>query len=193
MHCPTPSVLVDTRNGKITPVPCNQWKCKQCAYRKGLKISNLFSQAAQTEREDVRMLTLTIAEDKSKLYATEQFNRFKTRMQQLGYMRKYFWCKEFQKRGARHFHVAVHEYIPKSVIDKHWGIGFTFINRIDKKRVRYVAKYLKKGMINTMSIGRGVMAVAETIYLSSTVNPIRFSFTIHIINGRKHGVNMRMI
>lgn len=144
--CSNRSVLTNGVTGQVITVPCMSWKCEECASLMGYKISRRLYEAVQMKQSKARLLTLTIENDHGKLYATTQFNRFRTRMRQLGYMNVYFWCKEFQVRGARHFHVVVHEYIPIKIISKVWNLGYAWISAIEGARAsRYVSKYLAKG------------------------------------------------
>ena len=146
MHCQNRSILMNKNTGQVISVPCGQWKCAACASLKGYRLSKRVQQSAEDQHRRIRMITLTIADDVGNLYATQQLNRFVTRMHQLGYMKEYFWCKEFQQRGARHFHILVHQYIDAQIIHDVWKIGWTKINsKLKRSPAFYVSKYLTKG------------------------------------------------
>lgn len=146
MQCSNRSVLTNEKTGQVISVPCLQWKCEACAKLKGNWVTKRLLAAMLQKQGRPRLMTLTLAEDVGKLYATQQLNRFITRMHQKGYMTAYFWCKEFQKRGARHFHIIVHEYIPIQEIAAAWHVGYAFIGYLKGSNPsKYVAKYLTKG------------------------------------------------
>ncbi|RKD23756.1 hypothetical protein SAMN02745883_02433 [Caminicella sporogenes DSM 14501] len=101
--------------------------------------------------------TLTFAENVTDLKtANAEFTKFNKRLSYYLYgvnknVLKYICIPEFQKRGAVHFHVLYFNlpFIEQKEFSKIWGLGFTFVESVNKKEeiedfAKYVAKYINK-------------------------------------------------
>lgn len=136
--CLNPNVFVSKDNQQAIAVPCNLWKCPVCASKKAWKLKKRVERAIT--QKDVRHLILTIPDDSYDI--TEMFNNLRTQLRERGKCKVYFWVKEFQKRGVRHLHVMLFEYIHFTEIKTYWE-GEIKINRV-KGSASYLTKYLSK-------------------------------------------------
>ena len=83
--------------------------------------------------------------------AWTMFSRWLQRMRRDGFAFRYVAVPETQKRGAWHFHVAIDEFLPIRVVQRHWsacGGGNVdvkhFNNRPCSNKVEGCAKYIGK-------------------------------------------------
>lgn len=101
-----------------------------------------------------KFLTLTFKDNiKDLKVANENFKNFIKRMNYyLKIKLKYLYVREFQKRGAVHFHCIFFNmpYVSHSKLLEIWNLGSVNIKKIDDvdNVGAYVCKYLKKDMIN---------------------------------------------
>ena len=104
-------------------------------------------------------VTLTYAENMTDVnQAKHDFKMFVKAMKRKGYLLKYVYVVEFQKRGAIHFHVILFDmkYISNDELASVWKKGFVRINRIDKvdNVGAYVVKYMQKDLMDSRLIGK---------------------------------------
>lgn len=105
---------------------------------------------ANFTNENCKFLTLTFAENVTDIKACNlEFKNFVKRLKHNYKLEnlKYISVIEFQKRGAVHYHVMLNiPYIPQKDLQKLWGNGFVFINKIDNvdNLGAYLVKYMTK-------------------------------------------------
>lgn len=95
-----------------------------------------------------RFITLTFEENMEDIKTTDhEFRKFMKRLLRRYPDFKYVAVREFQKRGAIHYHLAVNSFIPQQQLHDLWGIGFVWI---EKKKgnndtlASYLVKYITK-------------------------------------------------
>ncbi|MFC5528125.1 rolling circle replication-associated protein [Cohnella yongneupensis] len=77
-----------------------------------------------------RFVTLTFAENEDDLKAADrEFRKFMKRLLRKYPDFKYVGVREFQQRGAIHYHLAVNTFIPHAEISEIWGKGFVWVER----------------------------------------------------------------
>lgn len=99
-----------------------------------------------------KFVTLTFGDNVTDLkVANYEFEKFKKRLNYLIWETKkanlkYSVVIEFQERGAIHYHMIIYNmpFVKHKVIEKTWGNGFVWINKIDQvdNVGAYVAEYL---------------------------------------------------
>jgi hypothetical protein len=133
-------------------IPCNQWKCRQCAIHKIQKLASRTNAARPN-----RLLTLTIdpslwetprnAFDGTRRQVPELIRRLRVKFGEVEYLR----VTELTARGWPHYHLLVRSgFIPHSVVKTFWSelTGATIVDlRQVKNRFQtyiYLVKYLAK-------------------------------------------------
>lgn len=92
--------------------------------------------------------TCTFADNVTDLkFALKKWHIFITRLKKTIPNLRYIAVPEFQKRGAIHFHAILNlSYVDKSLLDKYWTHGFSFVVRVyDSRGIGiYLTKYITK-------------------------------------------------
>lgn len=119
---------------------------------------------AYGEQFTAKFLTLTFGDNVTDLdQAHYEFKKFIQRMNYLVFGMKsgnlkYTAVVEFQERGAVHYHVIIYNipYTRVEVIERIWGNGYVWINKIDNvdNVGAYVCKYLTKAQDDERLRGR---------------------------------------
>ncbi|MBP1154850.1 MULTISPECIES: hypothetical protein [unclassified Paenibacillus] len=95
-----------------------------------------------------RFVTLTFAENMDETRAADhEFRKFMKRLQRRYSEFKYIAVREFQDRGAIHYHLAVNSFIPQRLLSELWGQGFVWIEKKkgkDDRLANYLVKYITK-------------------------------------------------
>lgn len=166
--CPFPiGLFKNHKTGEEVFASCRQWGCPVCGpvkknqlldrVKKGFTPDVPLIPAEDEEYEEikpynVRMLTLTLRAGTDDTQITKYWNTLRTELKDAGFkLGRFFWTKEFTKRGTRHLHVLIDCYIPRIVIRKLWKriTGGSYIVHISRMRVKnpagYASKYLTKG------------------------------------------------
>lgn len=102
-----------------------------------------------------RFITLTINQDRFEsplaayLFASDHMRRFLYACRQEGLWKpkaKWCWKLEFQANGWPHWHLLVEKksLVPNAEIEKLWGLGFAFTERVNERGFRYNFKYAFK-------------------------------------------------
>jgi len=137
------------KTGERFEIPCKKWDCEVCSK---IKINKLLDDTNMFfEYEHVRFMTLTEkATASNKNQIMKHYRRLMDNLKRKYPGLKAFWVKEFTKRGTRHLHVVVNQYIPQSEIKRLWKRatgGESYIVHIeDAKEVRNAAAYMMKYM-----------------------------------------------
>jgi len=169
--CPFPvGYFRNIRTGQKEYASCKQWSCPVCGPRRKRELLDRvklgftthevpFIPAPGEKSEgirlyDVRMLTLTLKAGTDDSLITKYWNTLRQELKDEGLeIKRFFWTKEFTKRGVRHLHVLIDRYIPKVVIKKLWRriTGGSYIVHITRMQLRnpagYAAKYMTKGFL----------------------------------------------
>lgn len=103
-------------------------------------------------------VTLTYADNmQDVVQAKNDFKRFIERLKRKGYVMKYVYVIEFQKRGAVHFHCIFFDcgFIDSKILAEIWQKGFVKINRINDvdNAGSYVVKYMDKDLVDDRLTG----------------------------------------
>lgn len=97
-----------------------------------------------------RFITLTFAENIQDVgQADAEFRKFMKRIRRRFRKLKYVAVREFQKRGAVHYHLAVNTYIKQAELAEIWGNGYVWAERKTDSQlqvINYICKYLSKHM-----------------------------------------------
>jgi len=132
--------------GEKYRMPCKMWNCPVCS--KVLVNRLLDDVKYYLQFEDVRFLTLTeSANAPNKDDIMLHFRRLMAVLRKEYKGIKGFWTKEFTKRGVRHLHVLINQYIPQKRIKELWikaTEGYSSIVHIQKARINNVAGYMMK-------------------------------------------------
>jgi hypothetical protein len=145
-----------TKTGEHFEIPCKKWDCPVCSRVKVNKLlddTNMFF-----EFEHVRFMTLTEkATASNKDQIIRHYRRLMDNLKKKYPGLKAFWIKEFTKRGTRHLHVVLNQYIPQKEIKRLWikaTGGESFIVHIeDAKEIRNAAAYMTKYMTKQLNGG----------------------------------------
>lgn len=93
-------------------------------------------------------VTLTFAENITDVkLADAEFRKFMKRVRRRFPEFKYVGVREFQDRGAIHYHLAVNMYLKQSELANLWGHGFVWVQRRvgnKDKLSNYLTKYIRK-------------------------------------------------
>lgn len=105
-----------------------------------------------------KFISLTFGPNETDLdYCHYEFKKFIQRLKYRYPDLEYIVVVEFQKRGAVHYHMLSNlAYVRNSTLEKIWGHGFVWINRIDRvdNLGAYVTKYLRKDLNDERLKGR---------------------------------------
>ena len=120
---------------------------------------------------NLRMWSLTFAENVSDVVRADAYYRaFVRRLRRLYPQTQYIAVREFQERGAMHYHFAVSHYIPIETMRRLWAYGFVWVSYFGpkkrrknkpaghsstasaKKAAKYLAKYITKTIDATAAI-----------------------------------------
>lgn len=105
-----------------------------------------------------KFITLTFAKNETNLdYCHYEYKKFIQRLKYRYQNLEYQVVVEFQERGAVHYHLLSNlGYVRNSTLEKIWGHGFVWINRIDRvdNLGAYVTKYLRKDLNDERLKGR---------------------------------------
>lgn len=108
--------------------------------------------------DNSKFLTLTFKDNISDfVYCNNCFENFLLNFKRkFNYKLKYLAVREFQKRGAIHYHLVIfnNDYIDINLLKECWKYGFIKLNKIDSpfNISMYISKYLTKSLANTRSI-----------------------------------------
>ncbi len=95
-----------------------------------------------------RFVTLTFKENQKNVKeADHEFRKFMKRLLRRYPDFKYVAIREFQDRGAVHYHMAINRFIEHAELAKIWGHGFVWIEKKQgdsRKMANYISKYLTK-------------------------------------------------
>lgn len=95
-----------------------------------------------------RFVTLTFAENIQDLKtADHEFRKFMKRLARRYHDCQYIAVREFQNRGAVHYHIAINKFIKQTELHQLWGQGFVWIERKTKNQqhlINYLCKYMVK-------------------------------------------------
>ncbi len=95
-----------------------------------------------------RFVSLTFAENQQNIKeADHEFRKFMKRLARRFKDLKYVGVREFQDRGAVHYHLAVNQYIKQKQLAELWGQGFVWIEKKTNGQdhlINYLCKYLTK-------------------------------------------------
>lgn len=159
--CASGEVIVNDRKVQaFVRMRCKSWNCPICGPRKAYRLSRAMVDWAKTN-DLTRFMTLTLDPKKLPLdtdsvtYISKLWCKFRVYLgRKLGKNIQYIAVKEFQKNGRAHLHVLINKYIHWKWIRSSWsrlgGGTHTHIRRTHdvEKEVRYVCKYLTKGMLS---------------------------------------------
>lgn len=120
-------------------------------------------------------VTLTYADNmQDVVQAKNDFKRFIKAMKRKGYVMKYVYVIEFQKRGAVHFHVIFFGcgYIDCKFLSEVWGLGFVKINRINDidNAGSYVVKYMDKDLVDDRLNGHDLYGRSRSLKNPEIIN-----------------------
>ncbi|MDW7669384.1 MAG: hypothetical protein SCJ93_11215 [Bacillota bacterium] len=132
-----------------------------------------------------RFITLTFAENIQDVgQADAEFRKFMKRIRRRFPELKYVAVREFQKRGAVHYHMAVNTFINQEYLKKIWGNGHVWIERrtgSQQQVINYICKYISKHMEDERLKGRhaylssqGLSVSYEDCYFSSKDEMLMF-------------------
>ena len=164
-----------------------------------IRTRNLIYQIVTMNAEDNPLYrpvfyTITFKENMQDIpTANKEFQKFIQRLNyHVGHKLKYLSVIEFQKRGAIHYHVVFFNlpFIDKAVIEKKWGHGFTRIETADNVNdcALYIAKYLKKNLIDKRLVGQKSYFTSkglprpETYYQDQNIDTILQSATLNKVS-----------
>lgn len=104
--------------------------------------------------QNTKFMTLTYKKNQTDWeQSSKDFKLFLLRLKREGIILSYVAVREFQKRGAIHFHLVIfnNEKLDINILKKCWSFGFIKINRIDNyfNVTRYVSKYISKSLITS--------------------------------------------
>lgn len=110
---------------------------------------NLLDIVRMNTSKNTKFITLTYNQNMTDLEQSSiDINRFFKRLRRRIGSFSYVYCREFQARGAIHFHIILFfsSFVPQKVLSECWEHGFFKINRVDsvKNVARYAAKYIIK-------------------------------------------------
>lgn len=104
-----------------------------------------------------KFLTLTFKENVTDIsFASYEFDKFLKRLKTRFRKIEYIAVKEFQKRGAIHFHLLCNlPYVDVNELAEIWGNGFVKLNRIDNvdNVGAYITKYMSKDSLDERLVG----------------------------------------
>jgi len=136
-------------------IPCKKWDCPVCSR---VLINRLLDDVRLFfEGETVRFLTLT---ERSTASNNKEIMKHWKRL--LDNLRvyfphiRYFWAKEFTKRGVRHLHVLINCYVPHGLLKRLWRLateGQSDVVWVEKTVVRNAAAYMMKYMSKQFQCG----------------------------------------
>lgn len=97
----------------------------------------------------------------------EYFKAFIKRLRETYPGIKYIATREYQKRGAIHYHVLINQRVDQKKVAKIWGHGFIKLvqHKNKLKAVMYVLKYINKDIVENKFITRN--GYTKKAYLSS--------------------------
>lgn len=161
MPCPWPvGVFQNTHTGEKIYAACKQWDCPHCGpVKKNQLLDRVAVGFGPTEIDgervaNIRMLTLTLRAGVDDTMITKYWNTLRVELKDSGYaISKFFWTKEFTKRGVRHLHVLIDRYIPHGVVRRLWRriTHSSFIVHITRMNLKnpagYSSKYMSKGFL----------------------------------------------
>lgn len=139
---------------KTYHLPCNAWRCPECAKRKARHVARVTKKGFRGERIRFATLTLHASKDltQSAKNIKEAWNRLRLVITRKFGPFKYVWAIEGHKRtGMPHMHLLVNIYIPQRWLSANADrCGFGYIADIREVRNEsafdYVVKYLGKGL-----------------------------------------------
>lgn len=165
--CPQPDGFFWRTDGTqtvIIPKPCNRYDCPHCGKVRANQIRDKIREGCRDIEGDlekphsqriIRFLTLT-QETTDYQPITAAYNRFKVYLALSGYSRiRYFWIKEFTKKGKPHLHILMNRYIPQAILSECWRqatygksyiVHVTRVNFTIRNPAGYVTKYLSKAI-----------------------------------------------
>jgi hypothetical protein len=144
--CPKPIGYV-TIDGIKKPVACMKWTCPYCGpikkHRLACRISKGFF-----GHDDVIAITLTQKlHSKRNILKDFETVRYRLKTRHGISMDRYFWVKEFTKKGQRHIHILCSVYVDHKLLKKLWKevtLGESYRVWINEKPIRNSAGYLFK-------------------------------------------------
>ena len=164
-RCPTPVGWFVSSDGQKIPAPCKSWSCPVCSQQKKNMVLDRIHDGQVLVREDTtlhqdfrffRFLTLTQATDDD-TPIMEAWARLRSYLLKCGYKLIYFGVKEFTRKGKRHLHILVNQYLPFMAVKNGWILATfgksyrVWINRVDiKNAAGYMGKYMAKTLDHKM-------------------------------------------
>lgn len=114
-----------------------------------------------------RLLTLTFKDNITDVSLADRlFDRFIARVKRRYPEFSYVGVREFQKRGAVHYHLLIGMYIPQRELAELWGHGFVSVNFLKlKSAINYVSKYLAKSVDDERLFGRRLILKSRELYV----------------------------
>lgn len=114
-----------------------------------------------------RLCTLTFAENLTDVCeADKEFNRFVTNLKNYVKGLSYVAVREFQRRGAVHYHILFNCYIPQPLIERLWGRGFVSIKQVSlKSAINYLSKYLVKSADDERLQGHRIILRSRHLFI----------------------------
>ena len=123
--CPQPiGLFINKNTGNRVPMACHKWTCPHCGKIKKMGILHRVKMGFHPDMisagSRIRGIVLT-----QKLGSRRDIMRdwatFRHILVRAGYHLKYFWAKEFTKKGQRHLHALVNAYISQHVLKDAWS------------------------------------------------------------------------
>lgn len=147
-YCPQPVGWMDTSSG-IHPVACKRWDCPHCGkIRRWRLINRVRDGFANSDRIIAVTLTQRLGTSQD---IVENFYKLRDLLRKRGIKLKYFWVKEFTRRGERHLHILIDTPILQSELKEMWKTvtkGESWVVWINEADIQsaggYTTKYLTK-------------------------------------------------
>ena len=112
--CPQPVGFFEDQEGSRIPAACKSWKCPVCGPRKKARLLdrvNAGFQGMDFSKGGYRTRHVVLTENANcdnHKEITKHWARVRSALAKRGYRSyRYFWVKEFTKKGIRHLHVQV--------------------------------------------------------------------------------------
>lgn len=145
-RCPTPIGYVTVR-GKKLPVNCMKWLCPYCG---PIKKHRLAKRIARGFVGSEKCIAITLTQKLgSKRNILKDFETVRYRLKTRHHITidRYFWVKEFTKKGQRHLHIICSSYVDHKLLKSLWRevtLGESYRVWINEKPIRNAAGYLFK-------------------------------------------------
>lgn len=108
---------MDTSTG-IHPVSCQRWDCPHCGKIKRWRLINRVRDGfANSDRVIAVTLTQKLGSNQD---IVENFYKLRDILRKRRIKLKYFWVKEFTRKGERHLHILIDTWIDHAELKKMW-------------------------------------------------------------------------